>query len=164
VVDRVIDLLADVFNNVLSFYVWQKNLRVCSHRVDSTHAIREHLREGDVVPMDKGSGGRVLRALGGGRGELCERIRNDGYYVSVGGRDAETEGSSAPVFLAVQPLAGTFTLAEPRSRVDEALMLRMRQPMLEAAIEASEKLGGNATPLRAALALLKPEKAREKLR
>ena len=122
------------------------------------------MREGDVLPMDKGSGGRVLNAFGDGRGELCERIRHDGYYMSVGERDAETAGISAPVFSAAQPLAGTFTLAGPRSRVDEALMLRMRQPMLETAIEASEQLGGDATPLRAALALLKPEKAREKLR
>ena len=37
----------------------------------------------------------------------------------------------------------------------------MRQPMLETAIEASEQPGGDVTPLRAALALLKPEKARE---
>ena len=37
----------------------------------------------------------------------------------------------------------------------------MRQPMLETAIEVSEQPGGDATPLRAALALLKPEKARE---
>jgi hypothetical protein len=43
-------------------------------------------------------------------------------------------------------------------------MLPMRQPMLETAIEASEQPGGDVTPLRAALALLKPEKAREKLR
>jgi hypothetical protein len=40
------------------------------------------------------------------------------------------------------------------------LMLRMRRPMLETAIEASEQLGGDAAPLRAALALLKPEEAR----
>ena len=61
-------------------------------------------------------------------------------------------------------LPAPFTLAGPRSRVDETWMLRMRQPMLETVIEVSEQLDGDATPLRAALALLKPEKAREKLR
>lgn len=156
--------LRDESGESVSFYVRQKNLRVCLHRVDSTHAIRDHVREGDVLPMDKGSGGRVLSAFDGGRGEVYERIRHDGYYLSLGERDAETAGISTPVFSAAQPLAGAFTLAGPRSRVDEALMLRMRRPMLETAIEASELLGGDAAPLRAALALLKPEKAREKLR
>lgn len=156
--------LRDASGESVSFYVRQKDLRVCLHRVDSTHAIRDHVREGDVLPMDKGSGARVLGAFDGGHGELFERIRRDGYYLSVGERDAETAGISTPVFSAARPLAGVFTLAGPRSRVDEALMLRMRQPMLEAAIEASEQLGGDATPLRAALALLKPEKAREKHR
>ncbi|MGA3248855.1 MAG: hypothetical protein ABSD12_11880 [Paraburkholderia sp.] len=32
-------------------------------------------------------------------------------------------------------------------------MLRMRQPMLETVIEVSEQLDGDATPLRAALAI-----------
>jgi hypothetical protein len=51
-----------------------------------------------------------------------------------------------------------------RSRVDKALMLRIRRPMLETSIEAGEQPGDDATPLRAALAGTKPEKAREKLR
>jgi DNA-binding IclR family transcriptional regulator len=156
--------LRDASGESVSFYVRQKNLRVCLHRIDSTHTIRDHVREGDVLPMDKGSGGRVLSAFGGGRGEWCERIRHDGYYMSVGERDAETAGISTPVFSAAQPLAGTFTLAGPRSRVDEALMLRMRRMMLETAIEASEQLGGDAAPLRAGSGLSKARAAREKLR
>ena len=152
--------LRDESGESVSFYVRQKNLRVCLHRVDSTHAIRDHVREGDVLPLDKGSGGRVLSAFGGARGALQERIRRDGYYASTGERDAETAGISTPVFSAEQPLAGALTLAGPRSRVDEALMMRMRRPLLEASIEASEMLGGDVAPLRAALALLKPGRAR----
>jgi len=152
--------LRDESGESVSFYVRQKNLRVCLHRVDSTHAIRDHVREGDVLPLERGSGGRVLSAFSGTRGELYERIRRDGYYMSSGERDEETAGISVPVFSAAQPLAGAFTLAGPLSRVDDALMIRMRRPMLEAAIEASEMLGGDATPLHAALALLKPGKAR----
>jgi DNA-binding IclR family transcriptional regulator len=149
--------LRDESGESVSFYVRQKNVRVCLHRVDSTHAVRDHVREGDVLPMDKGSGGRVLSAFGGARGELFERIRRAGYYMSIGERDAETAGISVPVFSAAQPVAGAFTLAGPRSRVDEALMMRMRRPLLEAAITASEMLAGDASPLHAALAVIKPE-------
>ncbi|TKC81301.1 IclR family transcriptional regulator [Trinickia terrae] len=152
--------LRDASGESVSFYVRQKDVRVCLHRVDSTHAIRDHVREGDVLPLDRGSGGRVLSAFGGARGALHERVRRECCCTSSGERDAETAGISAPVFSAEQPLAGALTLAGPRSRVDEALMKRMRRPLLEAALEASEMLGGDAAPLKAALALLAAEGAR----
>ncbi|ARL91328.1 IclR family transcriptional regulator [Burkholderia pseudomallei] len=163
VVLPLMTMLRDLSGESVSFYVRQGNLRVCLYRVDSTHAIRDHVREGDVLPMDKGSGGRVLTAFSGARGALYDRIRKDAYYISVGERDEETAGISTPVFSADQ-LAGAFTLAGPRSRVDEALMLKMRKPMIEASIEASEKLGGDSAVLHAALTAQKPGKTRIKMR
>ncbi len=149
--------LRDGSGESVSFYIRQHNVRVCLHRVDSTHTIRDHVREGDVLPMDKGSGGRVLTAFGGARGQLHDAIRRDGYYISIGERDAETAGISTPVFSAGQPLAGALTLAGPCSRVDEVLLRKMRRPMVEASIRATELLGGDGAPLRAALALLDSE-------
>lgn len=146
--------LRDESGESVSFYVRRQDLRVCLHRVETAHAIRDHVREGDVLPMDKGSGGTVLTAFGGAAGARYERIRRDGFYISIGERDSETAGISTPVFSAAQFLAGAFTLAGPRPRVDEALLESMRVSMLEASIQASELLGGDAGPLRAALALL----------
>jgi DNA-binding IclR family transcriptional regulator len=146
--------LRDECNESVSFYVRRQDLRVCLHRVDTTHAIRDHVREGDVLPIDKGSGGRLLSAFSGAQGKPYEQIRRDGYYISIGERDSETAGISTPVFSAAQPLAGAFTLAGPRPRVDEALLKGMRRSMLAASIEASELLGGDAAGLRAALARL----------
>ncbi|QYD73467.1 IclR family transcriptional regulator [Paraburkholderia edwinii] len=154
--------LRDECNESVSFYVRRQDLRVCLHRVDTTHTIRDHVREGDVLPMEKGSGGRVLNAFSGARGELYERIRREGYYISIGERDSETAGISTPVFSAAQPLAGSFTLAGPLPRVDEALLKGMRVSMLESSIKASELLGGDAEPLRAALALIDSKKARSR--
>jgi DNA-binding IclR family transcriptional regulator len=151
--------LRDESRESVSFYIQQESLRVCLYRVDSTHTIRDHVREGDVLPMDSGSGGRVLTAFSGADGALYERIRQDGYCISIGERDAETAGISAPVFSAARPLAGAFTLAAPRSRADEASMRRMRRPMLETAIKASELLGSDAAPLRTALTLIEREEA-----
>ena len=153
--------LRDACGESVSFYVRRQDVRVCLHRVDTMHAIRDHVREGDVLPMDKGSGGCVLSAFGGMRsGALYERIRRDGYYISIGERDSETAGISTPVFAAAQTLAGAFTLGGPRPRVDDALLNSMRAPMLEAALTATELLGGDAAPLRAALALLDGKQAR----
>jgi hypothetical protein len=104
----------------------------------------------------------VLSAFGGGRGELCETDPPRRLLHVGGGAGCGDSGHFGPGFFGGTAAAGTLT--GPCSRVDEALMLPMRQPMLDTAIEASEQPGGDVTPLRAALALLKPEKAREKLR
>jgi hypothetical protein len=109
---------------------------------------------GAGAPFQKGGGGGGLRQCGAARAQLYETIRREGYYISIGERDEETAGISTPVFSAEQPLAGALTLAGPRSRVDDALLKSMRRTMVETSIRATELLGGDAAPLRAALAVL----------
>lgn len=139
----------------VSFYVPRDALRVCLHRVDSTHAIRDHVREGDVLPMGIGSGGRVLSAFSGEPGALYDRIRAQGYYLSEGERDAETGGLSVPVFAAGERLVGALTVAGPRSRVTIAWMQSWRLAVLSMAIDVSEQLGAQAESLREAWHKLK---------
>jgi DNA-binding IclR family transcriptional regulator len=143
--------LRDQSGESVAFYVRQKDLRICLHRVESTHAIRDHVREGDVLPMDKGSGGRVLSAFDDANGEDAQHIRDDGYCMSFGDRDSETAGISAPVFSASASPVGALTIAGPRSRFDTASMMAMRAPLLEAAVSASMMLGGDVAVLRSAL-------------
>ena len=57
--------LAEISGESVSFYVRDEAVRVCLHRVDSTHAVRFHVREGDVLPLESGSGGLALLAFGG---------------------------------------------------------------------------------------------------
>ena len=68
--------LADQTGESVSFYSRHGDVRVCLHRVDSQHAVRDHVREGDVLPLDRGSGGRILRAFSGAKGEPYEAILN----------------------------------------------------------------------------------------
>ncbi len=136
----------------LSFYIRDGDLRVCLHRVDSTHTVRDHVAEGDVLPLQQGSGGRVLGAFSGLQGEPYERIRRDCCGVSFGERDPDTAGISAPVFGAGQRLLGALTLAGPRSRIDQAFIERMRAPLLDTAARATSALGGDARALEAARA------------
>jgi hypothetical protein len=63
-------------------------------------------RAGDVLPLERGSGGRVLCAFSGMQGATYDAIRRDHYYVSIGERDRETVGLSVPVFGAQQALRG----------------------------------------------------------
>lgn len=120
-----------------AYHVRQGEARLCLYRVDSPHPIRDHIRAGDVLPADRGTGARVLIAFGD-RGiragsqkdrQLYAKIREQGYYTSIGDRLAEVAGISAPVFKADGTLAGALTLTMPANRYTE----RHVKPVLEAA-------------------------------
>jgi DNA-binding IclR family transcriptional regulator len=99
--------------------------------------VRDHIRAGDLLPLERGTGGRVLvafdpapRRVPGARDRaLHARIRADGYAASVGDRLDEVAGISAPVFHADGGLAAAVTLTMPAHRYDE----RYVKPVLEAA-------------------------------
>ncbi|MGC1172328.1 IclR family transcriptional regulator [Polaromonas sp.] len=120
-----------------AYHVRQGEARLCLYRVDSPHPIRDHIRAGDVLPADRGTGARILIAFGacGIRAgsqkdrQLYAKIREQGYYTAVGDRLAEVAGISAPVFKADGTLAGALTLTMPANRYTE----RHVKPVLEAA-------------------------------
>jgi DNA-binding IclR family transcriptional regulator len=145
--------LADQTGESVSIYSRNGDVRVCIHRVDSKHAVRDHVREGDVLPLDRGSGGRILLAFGGSKGEPYEMIRTEYCYASVGERDSETAGVSVPFFGGGQAILGALTLAGPRSRIDETFIANARVLLLRVASRATTALGGDSSPIDAALAL-----------
>ena len=155
--------LADQTGESVSFYSRHGDVRVCLHRVDSQHAVRDHVREGDVLPLDRGSGGHILRAFSGAKGKLYETIRKEHCYASVGEPDPETAGISVPVFGSGQLLLGALTLAGPRSRIDETFIANARALLLRVAARATSELGGAAGSIDAALASLRASKRRNVL-
>ena len=110
-----------------AYHVLQGDARLCLYRVDSPHPIRDHIKAGDVLPLDRGTGGRVLMAFGARRTtglsakdkNLHARIREQGYFSAMGDRLAGVAGISAPVFKADRSLAAALTLTMPAERYDE---------------------------------------------
>jgi DNA-binding IclR family transcriptional regulator len=111
-----------------AYHVRQGEARLCLYRVDSPHPVRDHIKAGDLLPMDRGTGARVLMAFdadpkksrGAKDKNLYARIRAEGYCCATGDRLTEVAGISAPVFKADnqgQPtLAAALTLTMPTSR------------------------------------------------
>lgn len=106
-----------------AYHVRQGDARLCLYRVDSPHPVRDHIRAGDLLPLERGSGGRVLTAyddiLGHAPGPdqaLYARIRQDGYFAALGDRLSEVAGISAPVFLLSGGIAAAVTLTAPAHR------------------------------------------------
>ncbi|MDX8494334.1 IclR family transcriptional regulator [Mesorhizobium sp. VK22B] len=131
----------------VAFYVRSGDVRTCLYRVESKHPIRYTIREGDVLPLLAGSGGRVLAAFSGEQGEPYETIRETYNYISLGDRDPQTAGVSAPVFGPGRTLVGALTLSGPSTRVDAAFLERMKRPLIEAAARATRAFGEDASML-----------------
>ena len=125
-----------------AFHVQQGDMRLCLYRVDSPHPVRDHARAGDLMPMDRGSGGRILQAFSGAPAPLFDRIRRDGVVVMRGDRVPELAGISAPVFQVTGELAGAVTLTMPVHR----LVPDHATDVLAAARRITASLGGSFPP------------------
>jgi DNA-binding IclR family transcriptional regulator len=121
-----------------SFHVRQGAQRLCLYRVDSPQPIRDHIKAGDLLPLDRGVGGRVLLAFSGEEGELYAHIRQAKIISSIGDRSEDVAGISAPVFDATGKLAGAITLTMPAARFQKAHEAIVRHT----AMKMTKELGG----------------------
>lgn len=124
-----------------AFHVRQGDQRLCLYRVDSPQVLRDPTRAGDLLPLERGAGGRVLMAFGGAHGRAYDKIRREGFCAASGDRTPDLAGISAPVFGAAGELVGavTLTMPTPRYRPDV-----QQPPVLAAARQLTLALGGSA--------------------
>ncbi len=142
--------LNEQLGETVSFHIREGDHRLCLFRINSQFAVRVNVRQGDVQALDRGAGGRILLAFSGEPGEPYDTVRQAFSYASMGERDEETAGISAPVFGPDQKLIGAVGIVAPVSRLDMALMAHYRPVLLDIAARATERLGGDAAPLFAA--------------
>lgn len=100
----------------VALHVRQGDQRLCLYRVDSPQLLRDHVRAGDVLPLDRGAGGRVLMAFSGAKGKRYDQVRQDGYILAIGDRVPGLVGISAPVWKSAGQLVGALTLTVPEGR------------------------------------------------
>lgn len=134
----VLRALVEQTRESAAFHVRNGPLRLCLFRVDSPQVVRDHVRAGDSMPLDRGAGGRVLLAFTGAKGALYDRIRHDGWVVMEADRTPELAGISAPVFDGNHALVGAITLTMPVHRLDAKAQLR---PVIDAAARLSAQVG-----------------------
>ncbi len=111
----------------VAFHVRQGDQRLVLFRVDSPQLLRDHVRAGDVLPLDRGAGGRVLMAYAGAQGPIYDRVRQDGYVMLSSDRIPGLVGISAPVWDAERHLVGALTLTAPEQRVQAFFVDELRQ-------------------------------------
>lgn len=139
--------LAQESSESMAFYVRSGGMRTCLCRIESPHALRYSIRDGDVLPLETGAGGRVLLAFSGSPGEPYETIRCSMFFISRGDRSADIVGVAAPVFGPDATLLGSLTLAGPSSRLEDAKVMRLVAPLLTVAARITRDFGGDSTTL-----------------
>ena len=78
--------------------------------------MRHHLDEGVRLPLDRGAAAHILRAYGGARDSISERVRRNGYYVSVGERNPDLSAVAVALLGRDGALRGALALSGPSSR------------------------------------------------
>jgi DNA-binding IclR family transcriptional regulator len=117
IVMPILKSLTQLTNESAAFHVRQGNQRLCLYRFDSNQALRDHIQVGDLLPLDKGAGGKVISAFEGATGKIAAQIRKDMVFAVSGDRVKEISGISSPVFN-VDGLIGVITLTMPTYRFD----------------------------------------------
>lgn len=122
----------------VSFHVRQGRQRLVLFRVDSPQALRDHVRAGDLLPLNRGAGGRVLGAYAGARGAVYDQVRRQGHVLLSGDRVPGLSGVAAPVWKSGGELVGALTLTAPDARMKPAFVDELRK----AAARLTAALGG----------------------
>lgn len=144
IVEPVLQKVVTETGETAAFHVREGNIRISLYRIESPQRIRDHVRQGEHLPLDRGAGGKVLLAFSGTKGAEFERIRRQMLYVSLGNRIADLGGVSAPVFGVGQRLIGALTVSVPLSRLDSKAVARFEPVVLAHAAELTRMLGGDA--------------------
>lgn len=126
-----------------SFYVREGDIRSCVARVEGPHSVRHNVRIGERLPLNKGAPGRVILAFSGARGEPYESIRERGYHISMGEREAEVSSVAAPVFGLNWRLLGSMCISGPTSRLTKPKLDRHARSVIRAANQLSYALAGS---------------------
>lgn len=110
--------LVEATGETASFYVADGDERICLYRVNSPRSVRHHLEEGQRLPIDRGAAGRVLTAYRESSDPAGKKIRDRGYYVSIGERDPEVAAAAVPLVDVHGKLRGALSLSAIRTRFD----------------------------------------------
>jgi DNA-binding IclR family transcriptional regulator len=138
--------LRDETGESTQLYVREGDRRVCILSVERATGLKTTVALGAILPLERGSAGKVLLAWGEDdsakveAGELDE-IRSRGWVESVAEREAGVASVSAPVFGPGGVLRAAVCASGPISRLGEHPGERLAEKVVAAAREIERALG-----------------------
>jgi DNA-binding IclR family transcriptional regulator len=135
----VLDRLVETTGESAQLYVREGDTRVCVATHERSSGLRDTVPLGAVLPLTRGSGGKVLLAWASDSGRfdvapaVLERVRRRGYAESVGEREAGVASVSAPVQAPDGTVVAAVSVSGPASRFGSAPGRRFRAAVVAAA-------------------------------
>ncbi|MBV7429387.1 MULTISPECIES: IclR family transcriptional regulator [unclassified Acidovorax] len=142
VVNPTLHELVNKTGESASFYVREGSIRTCISRVEGPKSVRHNVRVGEPLPLEKGASGRVILAFSGGEGRIYEGIRQQGFHISMGEREAEVSSVAAPVFSTGWRLLGAVCISGPSSRLTKEKLGKHAKTVTRVANQLSYSLAG----------------------
>lgn len=122
-----------------TFYVAEGQSRVCLFRVETSQVIRDHIRVGDALPIDKGASGKALRHYADGLRQPVSPA--DLVFTSAGERHPEMAAVAAPVFGVGGTLVGALNASGPKTRFTAKALKQFSRVIQREAVQLSLRLG-----------------------
>jgi len=122
--------LRDKFNESIALYERSDDKRICVARLESTHALRQVMEVGQILPLSKGASGKVLLAYLSPEQVIhlvpdatpeffatLSSVRENGYAISLGERDEGLMAIAIPIFTSGGRLLGSISVSGPVERM-----------------------------------------------
>jgi len=148
----VLQQLVEATGESATLYVRRGDQRFCLRRVDSRRTLRDHIREGDLLPLTIGAPGRVFMYFDSGvvagatRGEVPVEFRTDPSLpmpiVTRGEYEPELASIACGVFGPQDELLGVICLTGLGIRFQRKAAQEMGTTLLEACRRLTGVLGG----------------------
>jgi DNA-binding IclR family transcriptional regulator len=146
----VLARLVDETGESAQLYVREGDRRVCIATDERTSGLRDTVPLGAVMPLHRGSGGKVLLAWADDRerfevpAAVLREVRERGYAESMGEREPGVASVSAPVRTDAGEVVAAISVSGPAERMGADSMARHRDAVLAAAaaLRAEARPGG----------------------
>jgi DNA-binding IclR family transcriptional regulator len=148
----VLARLGETTGESAQLYVREGDSRVCVAVHERPSGLRDTVPLGAVLPLDRGSGGKVLLGWSSdaSRFEVAAKdlaaVRKRGWAASVGEREAGVASVSAPVFDGAGSVVAAVSVSGPIDRLGLHPGRRLGTAVTAAAAELSAALGGAGNP------------------
>ena len=149
----VLNDLVDKTGESATLYVRKGDHRFCLRRVDSRRTMRDHIREGDLIPLTIGAPGRVFLHFDADvprhmkRGAVPSNIRTNTAYplpiITKGEYDSAMAAIACGVFGPQDELLGVVSLSGSITRFTKREVQKMGEILLRVCRRLTTELGGS---------------------
>ncbi|WP_198972442.1 IclR family transcriptional regulator [Xylophilus sp. ASV27] len=131
--------LAAATRHNTSFFARERDARVRLMSVEGDPG-KKLSCQGEPLPLDRGSPGKVILAFIGEPGSLYDRIRDRGYHITIGETYGTAASLSAPVFGPGWSVVGALTLSSHSAGIAEHDLAVFAAQVMRAARELSSAI------------------------